>query len=808
VKNSTITTTHLPSQPTLFIGRTQELGEIQTRLADPTCRLLTLVGPGGIGKTRLVLQAAEQFDASTDQTSGVYFVPLQPLASSDTIIPAIADALDLRFYQTTNPKQRLMDYLHDQCLMLVLDNFEHLLDAAGLVSDILAAAPDVKVLVTSREVLNLQEEWVYPVQGMHFPQNGDSSPEGFSAFRLFVQSARRVRPDFSADTEQEGILRICRLTQGMPLGLELAASWVRVLTCAQIADEIEHGLDFLATSARNIPERHRTMRAAIEQSWDRLTAPEQNAFKRLSVFHGGFTRDAANAVGAASLVTLASLADKSLLHYNPEAGRYDLHELLRQYGEERLNESAAESADAHDLHCYYYSRLLEQSWLRLAGSQYPQAYAELEIELDNIRAGWHWAISHQREAEIRASLRSLWLFYDNGSRFHEGEQLFAKAVNSLSIAGPAYERIRAQVMVRQAALLFSLDCLDDALSLLGVSVAALQPEDTPEDVAFALCEWGLIIVEQGNPPAEAIVKLQQSLELYRVQDDLWGIAYTLHWLSYAYSSEDVKNGVYNRSHSGTPYAEESLARFRQLGNQWGVANVSIGLGYDAFWTDEYEEARRLATEGLSLYQELGIQWGVAMSLSLLGSAAYRLGDRAETRRCIRQGLQCVIRYDLTKFASDLLAFIAEIYFEQGQTETACELLALVDHHRQQFGRSHDVKNYLPVNHLNEALPPHLAAAVERGKTRDFDAALRGLLSEFSKDGDSGERPSTSGDSLTEREHEILRLIAEGLSNREIAEQLIFSVGTVKWYVNQIYSKLGVGSRTQAIARARESGILP
>jgi len=386
---------NLPVQTTPFVGREAELTELGRLLADPGVRLLTILGAGGMGKTRLALEAgAAQLN---NFERGVYFVSLAPLDAVEAIVPTVAEALGFSFYEGGEPRQQLLDYLNQKTVLLLMDNFEHLLDGAGLVTEVLETAPDVKVLSTSRARLSVQGEQLFHLSGMDFPDW--ETPEDaleYSAVKLFLQSARRVQPGFElAAGDLRYVARICRLVQGMPLGILLAAAWLTMLTPAEVAAEIEASLDFLETDLRDVPERQRSMRAIFDHSWNLLTAREQAVMQALSVFRGGFAREAAQQVAGASLRELRSLVDRSLLQRDP-AGRYGIHELLRQYAAEKLRKVPAEDAAARDSHCAYYAGFLQGREAQLLGRGQRQALAEIGAEIENVRTAWDWAVARAR----------------------------------------------------------------------------------------------------------------------------------------------------------------------------------------------------------------------------------------------------------------------------------------------------------------------------------------------------------------------------------------------------------------------------
>lgn len=402
---------HATPQATFFVGRDAELSDIAELMNNPICRLLTLTGPGGIGKTRLAIEVAQRQNGAF--ADGFCFIPLQPLHSHEFIVSATVDSLRFPFSPNRDLFEQLLEYLSDKSLLLVVDNFEHLLDGVHLLSEILAHAPDVKILTTSRERLNLVEEWVYEVGGLSFPPSEtETKIEDYGAVQLFMQNARRVHRGFTLTrTQKSAVNRICRLVGGMPLGIELSSAWVRVLSCEVIADEIQHGLDILETPAMNIAPRHRNMRAAFEPTWHRLSEVERDVFKKLSVFRGTFTLEAAEAVAGASRTVLRALIDKSLLQLD-SAGRYVLHELLRQYGAEQLGASPQRHEEASNLHRAYYMGLLALcgSELVFFGRQ-KEAIQKLNIDSDNIHIAWRRAVEQERLEEICQAAEGLWSFY-------------------------------------------------------------------------------------------------------------------------------------------------------------------------------------------------------------------------------------------------------------------------------------------------------------------------------------------------------------------------------------------------------------
>lgn len=432
----------LPPQSGRFIGRAADLRQIRHRLTEQIdCRLLTLVGVGGIGKTRLAIQAAQvlidELDGLNCFRNGIYFVPLQSIERSADIASAIADVVGIRLQSETPLRKQLLDYLCTKEMLLLLDNFEHLLDGTELVTDILAHAPDVKILITSREALRIREEWFYPIAGLTFPNHQDLSTDRidlYDSIQFFDQMAQRAQINFSLEREVEHVVRICRLVDGIPLAIELAAAWLRVLSCAQIADEIERNIDILTTEYRDIPERHRSMRAVLEQTWQLLSEPEQSVLMRLSVCRGGFRQDAAIAIAEATLPILVGLVEKSMLSKTP-ADRFHVHELLRQFAGERLKEAGTPEKDIGKRHSHYYVNYIAELELALISNEQVTALEAIGEEFDNVKAAWDWAVTHMDLGAIEQGLNSLHFYYWF-RRGREGAELFAETMKRLEAHSP------------------------------------------------------------------------------------------------------------------------------------------------------------------------------------------------------------------------------------------------------------------------------------------------------------------------------------------------------------------------------------
>jgi predicted ATPase/DNA-binding SARP family transcriptional activator len=678
-------TRSLPPSPTPFVGRDQELAELAELLANPDCRLVTLVGPGGIGKTRLALQAA------TDQIGnflhGVAFVPLAPVSSPDLLVSAIADALGFSFRERADPEGQLLNYLREKELLLVLDGMEHILEGAELLARILHRALGVIMLVSSRQRLNLREEWVRVVEGLSYPRHREDGSERagvtvgeslqervelaevYSAIKLFRQQARRVHHRFSLSTgETPHVVRICQLVEGLPLGVELAAAWTGVRSSREIAEEIERNLDVLSTAIRNVPERQRSIRATFEHSWQLLSPGEQDLLARLSVFRGGFDREAALRVTGASLPTLLALMDKSLVR-RVAPDRYDMHGLLAQYAADKLGDSPEQPEWTEMQHARYFAALLERQTDQLRTAKGKEDFHVLALELENTRQAWQVMVARDCPDLIERGLESLYLFYDVQGRYQEGINLFDRAIEPWA-GDPEQVPVLEKVISRQGALHLRLGRYQEARAALEEGLAISRRLDARGEQVFCLVNLANLAHKQGRH-RESESLSQRSLELSRQTGDSWGRIQSLFSLGLVrYRAGDIEpaeafleesvavaretgnprlmiaplnglgdvachRGDYDR---GLALFQECLALSRELGHDFRAALILNNLGTVFHVLRNVREARSAYQESLEICRQIGDRGGQAIALSNLGEVAYAAGDYAEAERLYQQGL--------------------------------------------------------------------------------------------------------------------------------------------------------------------------
>jgi predicted ATPase len=649
----------LPTQLTPFIGREAERVRIADLLSQETCRLLTLVGPGGMGKTRLAVQVAEEQQGHFPM--GIFFVPLAPLETADLVAPTIAKSIGLAFERPQDSGQQLFDFLREKHLLLILDNFEHLAAATDLVAEILLRTVRMKLIVTSRERLNLRGEWVIDMEGLQFPNcrvDEAINWQDYSAIQLFLATAERVQGGRPLPVaEYPSVVRICRLAHGLPLAIELAASWVHLLPCQEVATEIEKNLDFLDGPFRDLPERHQSLRAVFHHSWRLLSPSEQGVFRRLSLFRGSFTRETAQAVAGASLVALQQLVNKSLLLVRN--GRYSIHELLRQYAAEALKAEVAEYQQTEAQHAAYFLTFLQGKKLALQqGHQQKETLAVIEQEMEEIRGAWQWAINNQQAALILPALIPLYLLYVMHNHWREGEETIGRIGTAWPRESADMQQARciALTLAIQARFRFKMGHFDQSRHDFQKALVMLTAMAVPEERA-----WVSLLAIQAELPSPFTPQMlyEDCLTTFRQNNDLWGLA-TAHYElgAYIYATGTA------RTQEVRTLVTQSLQGCETIGDDWGAAVCLHHLGHIALGLGHYDVAQQRTEQSLRLYEQIGDHIGVAAAYSSLGQIAGTEGAYGDARQYYEHCLHIRREYGNRKQIAECLDSLGYITYLQ------------------------------------------------------------------------------------------------------------------------------------------------
>ena len=693
---------NLPHPTTSFVGRQTELDMIFDRLSQPDCRLVNIVGPGGMGKTRLALQAARLLAQQTRPAfgDGVFMASLATVPTIEQMPLALAGAVGLPLSGAKTAFDQLVRYLHSKKLLLLLDNFEHLVEGAPLLADLLQAVSQVKVLVTSRIRLNLYEEWLIDLAGLDAPDPAIPLAQAlnYNAVQLFLQRARQTKPNFSLTaTNGAAVGRICQTLEGMPLAIELAAAWVRSHPCQDIAHQIQHNLDFLSTSLRNIPERQRSLRAAFEHSWQLLDLPEQTAFARLSVFRGGFTAEAAWVVAHVSAQTLASLVAKSLLQQN-RGSRYDVHELLRQFGAEKL---AGDSTCAA-AHADYFAGVLQQQELAFINGD-AAAHDRVAVEMDNIRTAWQWAATNPDGGVLDRLLGTLAAWCEVQGWFQEGRTWLTEAIAAVEPASTEDEVLLLGRLEEALARFHDhLGQYEAAQTHAERSLDCFRHAEAPAAIAGAQAVLGFALSALGDN-LTAQTMLQDSLQLFEQLDHQRGQAEVFYYLSFIATGlgdtiqglmcvekslalyqalgdeRNTARGLFllgnyqigaGQFAQALAYYERSKALHQQLGHRVGVADCLKNEAHAAFFLGQLDQAEQSGQAALKLFTEFGDPNGIAGSLENLGRVAAGRGDYLLAQRYLEQSLSGFQRVGNTLRVALGHAYLGNVLVELGQLETA------------------------------------------------------------------------------------------------------------------------------------------
>jgi len=662
------------------IGRENELEQLCHMLAGPGCRLVTIIGLGGIGKTRLAVEAGHRLLPTFPD--GVYMVEANYHLHTEALLPAIARALSLDTLPESaaivnqpgsSLQKQLFSHLSEKNLLLIVDSFENILDASGQIWELLQIAPHLKILITSRARLNLEGEIIFRMEGLQYPTETQLqvSPSDFSAVELYEQTAKRMNPAFSLTlNNQSAVAEICRLTQGMPLGIVLAASWEGTLEPEQVVRKIRNSLDFLSAGWQNMPDRQRSLRATFLYSWNLLNEQQRTAFLRLAIFPGSFSADHASQISNVSVHTLKALIDQSLL-LQSDQGRLRMHDLLREFAAEKLDALPEESQALRQKFSQVYLSSMESGLTRLRSAQLFQAIKEMNLEHANIRFAWDWAVQSGQFDLLERAIEGLCHYDLITCRYDEGLSLCSLAEERLRDQGSFCKSIRLQAALRrwQAEFLRSQGKIVLARQVIEPVVIMLENEarrkaDLREDLASAYLT--LAKIAQETSPFSSYTAIEfadHSLSLFRSLHRSWNIAQALSFLA------GVQDRLGNRQECYR-LGLEVLEILNDLGDPFLIANIKTELSWTYMLIGEWDRGLQLAQELDAYYQHIGGQYAQAESQLILGTGLFYAGRFDESRPRLLKSREASSRLGLRFYVYFLELFLCNIDFMTGRYEDA------------------------------------------------------------------------------------------------------------------------------------------
>lgn len=621
----------LPTRNTYFVGRRSERAQLKEWLHNPDQRLISLLGPAGVGKTRLALEVAQELQAAEVFAGGVHFVDLEVLEDPQRLSEHITQTLHIEVKPDQEALQALSQAIAQESTLLVLDNYEHLTESALELSSLLRACPNLRIIATTRERLGLEEEQIFPLSGLRYPHDDAvmlEEAERFYAVQLFVDRARRVRPDFElGQADLSAVIRICRLVDGLPLALELAAAWVRVMALGEIADELGRNLDLLESTAKNVPQRHKSIRAAFEYSWKLLPPKEQEVLAKLSVFRGGFRREAASLVTGATIPVLVSLVDKSFLRMT-QGGRYHRHPLVYEFTREKLAQTLELRSQTIDQHSAYFLHWLDQVQTDLTGPKHGEILEQMAEELENIRLAWRWAVRQGQWGLLETTLEAITVFFDHRNRCREGLELLQVALAALE-ASPSPQTVRGELLAKSAWLQYRLGQHEPAEQSAQQAIASLPAES--RSALLSLNVLASIAWRRGDY-AQARAHWLGALEVVEAQGNTRGIG------RFSGNLAIIEQALGNTA-AARGYLQRSLEIAQSIGDHVVVAHNFNRLGDLEFSENNLEAAQALWQQGLEHAEQQGIENAIPMLLHNLGRVAAERRDYAQASVLLQQSLE-------------------------------------------------------------------------------------------------------------------------------------------------------------------------
>lgn len=676
---------NLPMPLSPFIGREREVAQLVQWLQDPARRLVTIAGEGGIGKTRLALAVAWQLRQQFQH--GVWFVPLAGLdADGDSkqveeqLATAVTGAIGLPLSGAGEPNQQLIGYLRHKNLLLVLDNFEHLFATAPFITDLLKYAPQVRVLITSRVQLRVQAEVLFPLSGLSVPATADVPDiDTYGSIQLFMTLSQRLQTQLTLERDLAAIVQICQLVDGLPLGIELAASWTGHFACNEIARALQENLDSLTALPGDVPERQRSLRAAFDYSWQLLSAREQRLLAQLSIFRGGFSRQAAMQITGTALLDLVGLVSKFLLRATVP-GRYEMHERICRFAAEKLAELAPQMAtELDERHSAFYLSFVAEREEALTGRRIVQAVSEIGAELDNVRNAWNWAVRQGNLETVRRAAPGLSSYYDHAGLHREGEQIMGMGVNRLDqdrlrqkeAAGhklvPGLPVTLAVLLAKQAHHLIIQAQFEEALVVARRAVPLAEKAGELAVVLDASLREADALSRMGydqavRPIIEKVITQARASNLTHLEAEGWH-----HWLSRVamFQKEDDDRDV-------ARLGEKSLNLYRRAGDWIGELRLLITLA-DSYQRHGYlSRAKVYCERGFQAAREMGIPRLIGIALLNLGGIHAFLGENLTARTQLERALDTAYEFHLQFIQAHVLDSLSRVYASLGEVGQALD----------------------------------------------------------------------------------------------------------------------------------------
>lgn len=607
---------NFPTLTPAFIGRESELIALAALIDSPDCRIISLVGPGGIGKTHLAIQFATQVKEKF--TDGIFFVPLSPVQDPALIPITLADTLKFNFYGTRNHNEQLGDYLHRMNVLLVFDGFEHLRsEGANFLAFLLSKTHYLKIIITTRERLNMIAETSFEVSGLPVPSSAELvNLENYSSIKLFVHNAKKVHPRFSLESNRSDIIRICQLVNGLPLGIVLASSWVRVYSCSQIADEINKNIDFLDISSPDIAPRQRSLRAVFDHSWGLLSRDERRTLRQLAVFPVSFTAQAAQEICAASIPILTAFLDKSLLQRRD--GRFEMLNTFHRYALGMLAETDDEIESTREKFVEYYTSFCERINQELNSSIQRQSLDEMTPEIENIRAAWNWMIEDDRWDRIMRVKDAILTFHGMGGYLIQGREFFRMALSKLNrLNDPSLELVHASIKQLEAWMGIRIGFLSQGIQVMTECLEIFRGYDVPFDLAKTMMFLAEAYDISGDHH-KAKAFINEALQ-YLVSADLPKTNPVMGINAHCQAilgSIQINLGEYEPARSNL---RASLDTHLKVGTYYGTIRCLLGLGSLAYLQGELTQARDLYLRALETATKLYDQRGMALIHNNLGT---------------------------------------------------------------------------------------------------------------------------------------------------------------------------------------------